>query len=112
MLISISAAWKSSAKSLQDVTFYTFFNLAVGATAYAVFEVTVQDENDNAPKPHGGGWEATICSRYEEGKQHLLTVISALDVDSAENGAPFTFELQPNSNFLIESKSDSSSLDG
>lgn len=75
----------------------------MGATAYAVFEVTVQDENDNAPKPHGGGWEATICSRYEEGKQHLLTVISALDLDSEENGAPFTFELQPNSNFLIES---------
>jgi len=69
----------------------------------AIVSITVQDENDNAPEPYGGGWESSICNRLAENETVThVTDITAMDRDSKENGPPFTFDLLPNSKYEIQ----------
>jgi len=84
-----------------------------GLNSVASYFITINDDNDNPPMPHGDGWDVAICDQIKTNDTlYHVTDIKAIDQDSLENGPPFTFSFVRNSKFLIDGISpDSARID-
>ena len=80
------------------------FNLsksADGLFAIVPYYIKILDKNDHAPR-NKSMWTTTICKEHFDDSKRNITVITAEDLDTPQNGAPFVFEMLDNSDFQLE----------